>query len=108
MCETRRIPASKLPIGATPVRIRGKSQHSDSVAEGAEKHADGLDERCAAFLVLLDVSAGFDTTNHGILLAHLQSWFGIGGFTFYRLASYVSYRVQRVHITGVSSTERAR
>ena len=38
-----------------------------------------VDEGCAAFLVLLDLSVAFDMTDHGILLTHLQSWLGIGG-----------------------------
>ena len=65
-----------------------------------------LDRGCASFLVLLDLSAAFDTIDHGILLARLQSWFGISGVALDWLVSYLSDRVQRVHIKGVRSTER--
>ena len=60
---------------------------------------------CAAFLVLLDLSADFDTTDRSILLARLQSWFGIGRVALDWLASYLNDRVQRVNIKGVLSTQ---
>ena len=46
-----------------------------------------VDEGCAAFLVLVDLSVAFDTI---ILLAHLQSWFGIGRVALDWLASHLS------------------
>ena len=49
-----------------------------------------VDEGCAAFLVLLDLSAAFDTIDHGILLARLQSWFGISEDALDWLASYLT------------------
>ena len=53
-----------------------------------------MDEDCAAFLVLLDLSAASDMIDHRILLACLQSWFGIGGVALDWLASYLSDRMQ--------------
>ena len=48
------------------------------------------------FLVLLDLSAAFDTVNHEILLRRLETTFGITGTAFQWLSSYLGNRSQRV------------
>ena len=48
-----------------------------------------VNEGGAAFLVLLNLSAAFDRIDYSILLARLQSWFGIAGVALDWLASYI-------------------
>lgn len=67
-----------------------------------------LDKGCSAFLVLLDLSAAFDTIDHAILLSRLHTRYGISEVALAWVSSYLDGRVQRVHIKGVSSTERER
>ena len=47
---------------------------------------------------MLDLSAAFDTIDHGILLSRLNSLYGISGDALDWFKSYWSNRVQRVII----------
>ena len=58
-----------------------------------------------SLLVLLDLSAAFDTVNHTILLSRLQNRFGICGTALEWMASYLHERKQQVVIDGIYSSE---
>ena len=49
-------------------------------------------------LLLLDLSAAFDTIDHNILLHQLSSCFGLGGIVIKWLTSYLTDRSQTVKI----------
>ena len=57
-----------------------------------------LDSGSGAVLLMLDLSAAFDTIDHGILLFRLNSLYGISGDALDWFKSYLSNRVQRVII----------
>ena len=64
-----------------------------------------LDSKKAVLLILLDLSAAFDTSDHGILLERLQHGFGIQGLALQWFSSYLHGRHQDVYIQGVASDE---
>ena len=54
-------------------------------------------------LVMLDLSAAFDTIDHNILLRRLESQFGIKGVALHWIKSYLSQRKQSVKIGNSNS-----
>ena len=59
-----------------------------------------FDQRRSVFLVLLDLSAAFDTVDHVILLNRLESRFHISGVVLRWMKSYLAGWSSRVYIAG--------
>src|SRR5579872_791207 len=57
-----------------------------------------MNSQCISALVLLDLSAAFDTIDHNILLSRLNSCFGISDTAHALLSSYLSQHSQSVAI----------
>lgn len=64
----------------------------------------GLDTHKECILILLDMSAAFDTIDHIVLLARLRNRFGIKDTVLSWLTSYLKYRSQQVIIGSVRSS----
>ena len=65
-----------------------------------------IDNNCCVTLLLLDLSAAFDTVDHCILLDRLSERFGITGNALEWFRSYLSNRHQVVKVDGHESTSR--
>ena len=63
----------------------------------------GIDDNKCTLLLLLDLSAGFDTVDHSIILRRLENKLGIRGNVLNWFKSYLSERTQSVFINGVCS-----
>lgn len=63
-----------------------------------------LDSGDAAILVLLDLSAAFDTVDHATLLSRLESWVGLGGSALQLMSSYLTGRTVSVEIGNATSS----
>ena len=63
-----------------------------------------LDKKESVILVLLDLSAAFDTVGHDILLSRLEERFGVSGNVLLWFKSYLSSRSQYVNINGTCSS----
>ena len=59
-----------------------------------------MNSQHVSFLVLLDLSAAFDTVDHNILLRRLETSFGVTGDALKWFDSYLSGRTQRVIVDG--------
>ena len=66
-----------------------------------------IDGQRSVFLVLLDLSAAFNTVNHEILLERLFSRFGVNGLALRWFESYLSDRSFQVSVQGGISTSRS-
>ena len=62
-----------------------------------------MDEQHVTVLVLLDLSAAFDTVEHSVLLDRLENRLGITGFALNWMKSYLENRKQTVVIKNVRS-----
>ena len=59
---------------------------------------DAIDNKSVMCLVLLDLSAAFNTVNHSILLNRLKYHFGLGGKILQWIEDYLTGCTQRVII----------
>ena len=59
-----------------------------------------MNKQHVTLLVLLDLSAAFDTVDHNVLLSRLHSKFGISGTALEWFRSYLNGRSQRVTVQG--------
>ena len=65
--------------------------------------AETLDKKCTTILVMLDLSAAFDSVVHELLMTRLEQSFGITDKALAWLISYISERNQKVVVGSAES-----
>lgn len=90
-----------------PAQSAYRSSHSTETALLRVHHdiASALDNNYCAVLIMLDLSAAFDTIDHSILLNRLEFSYGITGDALNWLESYLTDRKQCVSIGTVQSDD---
>ena len=84
----------------TPYQSAYKADHSTKTALlyiKNEVHLS-LSRGETTALVLLDLSAAFDTIDHSTILSCLQNWFGVGGSILKWFTSYLTDHYQSIKI----------
>ena len=66
----------------------------------------GMDNQNIVIMLLLDLSGDFDTVDHNVMLQRLTHDVGVGQTALKWFKSYLSDRVQAVHINGSTSPAR--
>ena len=85
-----------------------RSRHSVETVmyHGCSSLIKELDKGRVAFLVLLDLSAAFDTIDHSLLLDCLERRFGVSGTALEWFKSYLADRTYQVQVGSSKSTSR--
>ena len=87
-----------------PMQSAFKKHHSTETAliKVQNDILQTIDNQNSVILLLLDLSAAFDTTDHEILLSRLSSRYGIIGEAHKWFESYLKERTYRVHVSVVN------
>jgi len=88
-----------------PLQSAYKKNHSTETAliKVYDDILSKMDKRNVVLLTLLDLSAAFDTVDHGILLYRLEHTFGIKNKALGWIKSYLTDRSQYVSVKGMKS-----
>ena len=83
-----------------PLQSAYKEKHSTETAliKVQNDILSALDAGSSSILLMLDLSAAFDTIDHDILLSRLRNLYGISGGALDWFRSYLTSRIQRVVI----------
>ena len=83
-----------------------KAFHSTALVKVHNDILRAVDNNDSVVLLLLDLSAAFDTVDHSILLSRLALRFGVGGQVIAWIESYLKDREQFVQIENTKSSVR--
>ena len=91
-----------------PMQSAFKNHHSTETALTKVQNdiLQAIDNQNSVILLLLDLSAAFDTIDHEILLSRVSSRYGIMGEIHKWFESHLKEKTYRVHVSGGQSAIR--
>ena len=88
-----------------PISIQENHSTETALIHVQDSILRSMDRSECTFLVLLDLSAAFDTVDHGTICSRLSEVFGISGSALRWFSSYLQNRKQSVCVRDTHSTE---
>ena len=93
------------PLPVSQSAYRAKHSTETALAKVQSDILTNMDQQKITQLVMIDLSAAFDTVDHDLLLTIMEDLFGVSGLALRWFSSYLHQRSQHIAIEGTLSNQ---